>query len=389
MTAPTTSALDPGRLICDRSRSIDASGIRAVWQLSVTMKDPINLSIGQPDFGVPEPVIDAAVLAITEHHNGYSLTAGAPAIQDALWSFLGADLGWHRGDRHGALITSGTSGALVLAALAVAGPGDEIVYPDPYFILYPQLARLTGAVGVPCDTYPDFRMTAERIEQCLTPRTKMVVLVSPSNPCGTVMGEEDLRDIVHLCRSRGIVLVSDEIYDQFTYSESLEQGRCPSAARLWDEVLAVRGFGKTYGATGWRLGYAAGPKWLTDEMAKLQQYTYVCAPTPLQRAIPAMLAHDMGPIVRRFQARRDTVVEAFRGVTSVPHPGGAFYAFVEVPSRLGMTASAFAARAVERNTLVIPGKVFSSRDTHFRLSFATPDEKLAAGLAALRSLMLD
>ncbi len=388
MTASTTPALSPDRLVCARSRSIDASGIRSVWQLSVTMKDPINLSIGQPDFGVPEEICQSAIESIRHHHNGYSLTTGVPSVQDSLWEFLGQDVGWARGDVHGAMVTSGTSGALLLAAFALAGPGDEIIYPDPYFILYPQLARLTGATAVPCGTYPDFRMTAERLERCITPRTKMVILVSPSNPCGTVLNGAELQDIVDLCRAKGVAVVSDEIYDVFTFSDVREEGRCPSAARLWDEVLLIRGFGKSYGATGWRLGYAAGPKWLIDEMAKMQQYTFVCAPTPLQHAIPTMLRHDMGEIVRRFESRRDLVVEAFEGVTSVPRPGGAFYAFVEVPAHLGISATEFATRAVEKNTLIIPGKVFSERDTHFRLSFAAPDHKLAEGLAALRSLMV-
>ncbi len=387
MTASTTHALSPDRLVCERSRTIDASGIRSVWQLSVTMKDPINLSIGQPDFGVPEEICAAAIDSIRHHHNGYSLTMGVPSVQDALWEFLRQDVGWEKGGHHGAMVTSGTSGALLLAAFALAGPGDEIIYPDPYFILYPQLARLTGATAVPCCTYPDFRMTAERLERCITPRTKMVILVSPSNPCGTVLNGRELQDIVDLCRARGVVLVSDEIYDVFSYSDVREGGLCPSAARLWDEVLLIRGFGKSYGATGWRLGYAAGPKWLIDEMAKMQQYTFVCAPTPLQHTIPTMLRHDMSDVVARFEARRDVVVKAFEGVTSVPRPGGAFYAFVEVPHALGLTASEFAMQAVGKNTLVIPGKVFSARDTHFRLSFAAPDHKLAEGLAALRSLM--
>lgn len=381
-------ALDPAHLVCARSRSIDASGIRAVWQLSVTMRDPINLSIGQPDFPVPEAIREAGSRAILENHNGYSLTMGVPSVQEAIREHVRHDVGWEMGADHSALVTSGTSGALLLAAMAVAGPGDEIVYPDPYFILYPQLARLCGAVGVPCDIYPDFRMTAERLERVLTPRTKLVILVSPSNPCGTVLGTDDLRDIVALCRERGIVLLSDEIYAQFAFSDACEVGACPSPARLWDEVLLVRGFGKTYGATGWRLGFAAGPKWLIDEMAKMQQYTFVCAPTPLQHAIPAMLHQDIGDIVQRFESRRDRVCAAFEGVTSVPRPGGAFYAFVEVPQRLHMTASEFAAKAVEKRTLVIPGKVFSAKDTHFRLSFAAPDEKLDEGLAALRSLMI-
>jgi aspartate/methionine/tyrosine aminotransferase len=334
---------------------------------------------------------EAAIAAIRNDRNGYTVTQGVPELLEAIWSRLRMELGWHGpSDELGALVTSGTSGALLLAAMALLDPGDELVVPDPYFVMYPQLGPLTGAKVVTCDTYPDFRMTAERIERCLGPRTKAVIVNSPSNPCGVVLTSAELRDIVELCQRRGVLLITDEIYDEFVFSDAAEDGVCPSPARTSDRVLLVRGFGKSYGCTGWRLGYVAGPRTIVQEMAKLQQYTYVCAPSMAQLGVvPAFDtdAVDIGPHVAAYEKRRDMVVRTLREVTDVPSPGGAFYAFVEVPARLGLSATQFVEKAIERSVLVIPGKVFSRRDTHFRLSFAAKEETLAAGLRVLAELL--
>ena len=389
-TGGPTGRLSLSRLISERARAVDASGIRRVFDLAARMKDPINLSIGQPDFPVPQVMKDAAKAAIDADHNGYTVTQGIPDLLHAIWAHLRTNVGWHGPtDELGAAVTSGTSGGIILAAMALLDAGDEIVIPDPYFVMYAQLGKLTGGTVVKCDTYPDFRMTAERIERCITPRTKAVLLCSPSNPCGTVLSGAELRDIVELCRRRGVLLISDEIYDEFCFSDAREDGRCPSPARFSDECLLIRGFGKTYGCTGWRLGYVAGPKDLVQEIAKFQQYTYVCAPSMAQWGVVPSFGVDLSPIVADYERRRQMVVDAFEGVTTLARPAGAFYAFVEVPRRLGLTGQQFVERAIERRVLVIPGGVFSSRDTHFRLSFATRPDKLAEGLAILRSMMAE
>jgi aminotransferase len=237
------------------------------------------------------------------------------------------------------------------------------------------------------DTYPDFRMTAERVEPLITSRTKLLLVNSPGNPTGVVLTTDELRDLVDLCDRRGILMISDEIYDEFTYDDAREDGKCPSPARLTDHLLLVRGFGKTYGCTGWRLGFVAGPKPIIQTMQKLQQYTYVCAPSMAQFAVAHAFEVDMHPQVSAYRAKRDAVLKAFDGITNVETPGGAFYAFVEVPKNLGLSASAFCEKAIENNVLIIPGKVFSRRDTHFRLSYAVADKTLQAGLEVLAGLM--
>jgi aspartate/methionine/tyrosine aminotransferase len=383
------ASLDVSKILSRRVQSVDASGIRKVFDLAAHLKDPINLSIGQLDFPVPDLLKQAAIKAIEENRNGYTQTQGCPELLRAIWARLGSEIGWTAEPQHGlsAIVTSGTSGALVLGMMAVLDPGDEAIVPDPYFVMYPQLSALTGGKMVLCNTYPDFRMTAERIEKLITPRTKAVLVNSPGNPTSVVLNSKELQDIVDLCRAKGILLISDEIYDEFTFSESREDGRFPTPARVTRDCLLIRGFGKTYGCTGWRLGYVAGPHEIVQSIAKLQQYTYVCAPSMAQYAAAHAFEVDMRPWVDRFEKRRDTVLAAFEGLTQVARPGGAFYAFVEVPPALGMTATQFVEKAIERSVLVIPGKVFSTRDTHFRLSFAAKEETLARGLDVLRGIM--
>lgn len=395
--------MDVAALISERARGIDASGIRKVFELGAKLSDPINLSIGQPDFPVPEAVKRAAVAAIEGDQNGYTLSQGIPQLRQRITRQVHEELGWPAdsgspGSDVGVMVTCGTSGALMLAMMALVGPGDEVVIPDPYFVAYPSMVKMLGGAPVLCDTYPDFRMTAERIAPLITRRTKAVLIDSPANPTGVVLNQSECDRIAALCESRGVVLISDEIYDRFVFSDAVEKSagaaRCPSPCRPqapgkkpWESQLLVRGFGKTYGCTGWRLGYAAGPRRLIEEMTKLHQYTYVCAPAPLQHAAVATFDVDMEPWVRQYQARRDLVLSRFEGVTEVARPGGAFYAFVRVPERLGVTAQRFCESAIEKSVLTIPGNVFSSRDTHLRLSYAVKDDTLRRGLDILGAMM--
>ena len=359
-----------------------------MFELAAKVDNPINLSIGQPDFPVPRPIKDAVIQAIEDDHNGYTVTKGDPRILEFCEAHLSANVGWSfADDRLDMMMTSGTSGGLVLAALATLEAGDELIIPDPWFVLYPKLGSLTGATVVHCDTYPDFRMTAERVERLITDRTKAILIASPGNPTGVVLSEAEVRELVALCRDRGILLISDEIYDEFTFADFLVDGLCPSPARFWDQVLVIRGLGKTYGCTGWRLGYAAGPRELISQMAKLQQFTYVCAPSMAQHAFEAMGTVSIAPEVARYEARRDLIMNRLGGLTRISRPGGAFYAFLEVPANLGMTGTQFAESALEHGLLVVPGAVFSDRDTHFRISFAVPEEVLQSGLSILERLL--
>ncbi len=384
-------------LLSLRAAAVQESVIRRVFEEARDVVDPINLTLGQPDFPIPESAKRAAIAAIEQDKNGYSSNRGIDPLLTKLAAKLRGDIGWDVSStakcgpgQSGLMVTGGTSGGLILAAMALLDAGDELIIPDPYFVLYPRLGEMCGAKAVTCDTYPDFRMTAERVEPLITKRTKAVLLNSPSNPCGVVSTEKECRELLDLCTRRGVLLISDEIYDEFTYSEARKNGKCPSPCRFpgaSDNCLLIRGFGKTYGFTGWRMGYAAGPPKLIDTMIKLQQHIYICAPTPLQAGAVAALDVDMTPQIAAYQRRRDMVVERLSKVTEVPFPGGAFYAFVKVPERMGMTASEFKDAAKARRVLVVPGVAFSSRDTHFRLSYAVEDKTLERGVEELVGLI--
>lgn len=385
-----TTKLDVASLLSRRANAIDASGIRKVFDLAAHLKNPINLSIGQPDFPVPQVIKDAAIAAIQGDKNGYTPTQGCPELLHAIWTRLEHEFQWQREPQHGlsVIATSGTSGGLLLALLCLLDEGDEAIIPDPYFVMYPAMGPLTAGKMVAVDTYPDFRLTAARIERHITPRTKVVLLNSPGNPTGVVLNQQEISDIVDLCRAKNILIMSDEIYDEFTFAEAREGGRFPSPASFTRDCLLVRGFGKTYGCTGWRLGYVAGPHELVQAMARLQQFSYVCPPSMAQYGVAKAFDVDMQPWVDRFEKRRDMMLDAFKGIAEVTRPGGAFYGFVEVPKCLGLTGTAFVEKAIANNVLIIPGKVFSARDTHFRISFAQKDEVLAEGLGILRGLMV-
>ncbi|MCH2133297.1 MAG: pyridoxal phosphate-dependent aminotransferase [Phycisphaerales bacterium] len=381
--------MDQGHLLSSRTGDVDVSGIRRAFQLGARLENPINLSIGQPHFPVPDALKDAAIDAIRADANGYTLTGGHDTLRDSLREFVRDDLGWDTsGGDLDVMVTSGTSGALVLAAWALLDPGDEVIVPDPNFVIYPVLGPMSGATVVPCDIYPDFRMTAARIEPLITERTKMVILNSPANPTGIVLDDDEMRDIATLCRDRGVILLSDEIYDLFTYAAARDdRGRCPTPAHHSRDLLVVRGFGKNYGCTGWRLGFAAGPSWLIQEMLKFQQYSFVCAPSMAQHAVAAAHSVDMSKWVESYERKRDMVVEALSPLTDLAVPQGAFYAFPAVPPALGLTGTAFSESMLDHNVIVIPGGVFSARDTHFRISYAVDDGRLAEGLEALVSVM--
>lgn len=364
-------------IISKRALAVDASGIRKVFDLAAKMKDPINLSIGLPDFDVPEIAKHAAADAILSGQNRYTQTQGIAPLRDRLRKDLSAEIGRDVGE---VLITSGVSGGLFLAILSVIDPGDEAIFLDPYFVMYKHLLTLAGGKSVPVDSYPDFRFHADRVEKAITPKTKLLMLNSPSNPTGVTMTESEVRAAVELAKKHDLLLLSDEIYEPFMY----DRAGCPSPARLYEKTLLLRGFSKSHAMTGWRLGYAVGPDEVIAQMTKLQQYTFVCAPSPLQHAALKALDTSMDEHVAAYRKKRDYVHDRLSTKFEITKPEGAFYVFPKAPA--GMTATEFCTRAIDKNVLIIPGNVFSERDTHFRISYATTDEKLAQGCDVLLSL---
>ncbi|MEN6452315.1 MAG: pyridoxal phosphate-dependent aminotransferase [Thermoguttaceae bacterium] len=362
--------------LADRTRLFDASGIRKVFDLGAKLKDPINLSIGQPDFDVPEPIRRAAIDAIEGRKNGYSLTQGIGPLREKLEARLRSE---YTHDDRELFITCGTSGGLMLALMVVVNPGDEVIVFDPNFVMYDSLSAVIGGKVVYVDTYPDFQIDLNRLSDAITPRTKAIIFNSPANPTGVVASEEAVRGVAELAARRNVLLISDEIYREFCYDRPFV-----SPAKYNPQTLVVDGFSKTYGMPGWRLGFAHGPSAIIHEMLKLQQYSFVCAPHPLQWAAAAAMDLDMTPYIDAYRAKRDRIVAGLADDYEMVTPGGAFYAFPKLPWGAGME---FVGEAIEKHQLlIIPGNVFSHHDTHFRISYAADDRVLDRGIEALRKL---
>lgn len=370
---------DPAeRWLAERVKVIESSGIRRVFDLGATLKNPINFSIGQPDFPAPASVREAAKRAIDEGANRYTPTQGIRPLQEAIARKL-ARVNGVQVPTDDVLVTSGSSGGIFLAFACVLNPGDEIIIPDPYFVMYTQLAGFFGARPILIDTYPDFQLDPEKVAAAITDRTKAILINSPNNPTGAVYDEAALREVARIAEKHGILVLSDEVYETFVYDEA----RHFSIGQVYPNTLTLNAFSKSHSLTGWRIGYAAGPRGLVEKMKELQQYSFVCAPSIAQYAVLGAL--DDGPTehLPRFQMRRDLVYEGLRERFEVARPQGAFYIMPKVSDD---DAAEFVEKAIANNVLIIPGSIFSARRTHIRISYATSEEAIREGVRILSSL---
>lgn len=354
---------------------IDASGIRRIFDLAKSLKDPINLSIGQPDFAVPDQVKDAACAAIRADRNTYTQTQGIPELRAQLQAEEKSFTGRTWNDQE-TLVTSGVSGGLFLALCALVDDGDEVVIPDPYFVMYKHLVNLFGGRPVFLDTYAsDFLIDPERLERAITPRTRLLLLNSPANPTGRIAPRANLEAVAAVCRRHGITVISDEIYRAFAYAPMT------SMAALYEDTVVLAGHSKAFGMTGWRLGYACGAAAVIQAMTKVQQYSFVCAPSVTQYAALACPQVDMTAHHEAYRRKRDLVVGILARRFELAPPDGAFYLWAKAPT--GHTGTSFVEKAIANNCLIIPGGVFSERDSHFRICYTVPDERLRTGAELL------
>ena len=366
--------------IAERMHNIDASGIRKVFDLAAKLTDPINLSIGQPHFDTPEAIKTAVKNAIDSGKNAYSQTQGVGPFRERIQADVDAMYG-HK-DRK-ALVTSGTSGALNMALSTLVGPGDEVIVFDPWFVMYKHLTTLAGGKVVEISTYPDFRIDIEKVRRAITDRTKVILFNSPSNPTGVVATASEVEGLAKLAAEKDICLISDEIYSSFCYDGPLAR---PAVHN--DQTLVIDGFSKSHSMTGHRVGFCHGPAHIIEQMTKLQQFTFVCAPHPSQWGALAGVDVDISHHVEDYRNKRNLVRDALKDRYRIEGADGAFYMFIEAPGDEDdpNRGTSFVRRALEKNLLIIPGNVFSSRDTHFRISYAATDETLKRGIDVLLSL---
>lgn len=363
----------PRGSVSKRAGAFDSSGIRKVFDLAARLEDPINLSIGQPDFEMPAGARAAAKDAIDAGRNGYTPTQGIGALRERLEAAVRAETGQ---PQRRLCVTSGSSGALALVLMAIVDPGDEVIVFEPAFVMYRPLVEFLGGRCVVIDTAPSFQVDPERVAGAITPATRAILLNTPANPTGVVADEAVVRDLAIMAERHGITLISDELYRSYCYD-----GPFASPARHSESVVVIDGFSKSHAMTGWRVGWVHGPAAIVDACTMLQQYTFVCAPQVGQWAALAALDCPMDQPLAACRRKRDRLMAGLAGRYRFVQPGGAFYLYPEAP---GGSGKAFAERAVEEEKLlVVPGAVFGRADTHFRIAYTVSDAMLDRGIAAL------
>ncbi len=354
--------------------------------------DVVDWSAGEPDFSSPPGVVAAAIEALGQGRTRYTKNTGLPELRSAISSDLGGRLGgpWTADQ---VVVTVGAKAALFELALALFGAGDEVVLPNPYWVTFPAQIQLADAEVVEVAARPEhgFRVSAEAVCDRISPRTRAVLLNSPSNPTGAVIAAKDLRAIVEECASRGIYLIADETYERFVYDGEPFPSAAPLAAEFPETVILVGSFSKTHAMTGWRLGYLAGPQAVVKAVAKIQSHATSNATTFAMWGALAVFDDAearVAEMLREYQARRDLLLAGLAGIPGVecPTPGGAFYAFPKVSARYenGRQGSAAFAEFLldSAQVAVVPGAAFGA-DEHIRISFACSSERLRDGIDRL------
>ena len=377
--------MDYSSLLSRCAQDLKPSGIRRFFDLASTMEGVISLGVGEPDFKTPYIIRRAGIESLEKGRTFYTANAGLVELRRQIAAYLERRFGLSYDGEKEVLVTVGGSEAIDLCVRACVNPGDEVLIPQPSFVCYDPITRLAGGVPVPIVTRPEdgFRLTPQALEAAITPKTKLLVLPYPNNPTGAVMRREDLEAVARVLRDRDILVLSDEIYAELTY-----EGKHVSIASLpgmRERTVVVNGFSKAYAMTGWRLGYAAGPREIIKVMIKLHQFAIMCAPTTSQyAAIEAMRSCDdeIERMAIQFGMRRGLMTSTLNrmGLTCAD-PQGTFYVFPSIRST-GMTSEEFCETLLrEQKVAVVPGDAFGeSGEGHVRISYSYSVDHLIEAL---------
>ncbi|KUG60572.1 pyridoxal phosphate-dependent aminotransferase [Nesterenkonia jeotgali] len=403
MTAPSSR-------ISDRIGSIAESATLAVDAKAKALKaageDVIGFGAGEPDFPTPDYIVQAArEAALNPRFHRYSPAAGLPELRAAVAEKTTRDSGYRiQGkalESGNVLITNGGKQAVYNTFATLLNPGDEVILPAPFWTTYPEAIKLAGGVPVEVFAGPEqgYKVTLEQLEQTLTPASKVLVFVSPSNPTGAVYSAEEVREIGRWAAEKGLWVVTDEIYEHLTYDEA-EFTSIASLEELADQVVILNGVAKTYAMTGWRVGWMVGPSDIIKAAANLQSHATSNVANVSQMAALAAVQGPLDAVVEMktaFDRRRRAIVTGLNAIPgfSCPTPEGAFYAYVDVRGALGREVagrtpqtSAELAEVIleEAKVAVVPGEAFGPSG-FLRLSYALGDEDLATGMSRLKDLL--
>ena len=362
--------------LSERVRNIRPSGVRKIFDLARKIRDPVDLSLGEPDFDIPEAIREEGIRWIRKGFNKYTPSGGIPELREKILLHLKGK-GIICDD---VIVTAGVTGGLLLALMVTLDPGDEIVIPDPYFVLYEYQTLLLGGRPVFFDTYPDFTIREADLRGALSDKTRIILINSPNNPTGAVYSKAELELVARVAREKNLLVFSDDVYDHFVFDPGSQR---TYAGGLYENTVTFGGFSKNWGMTGWRLGFAAGPKAIIDSMVTMQQYVFSSVNSIAQKAALLALDYDTTSLIGGFRRKRDLIYEGIKDRFRVVRPGGAFFIFPEAP---GGDGDAFVERALEKKLFIIPGSVFSRKKTHVRISFAAGEEAIHKGIDLLNEL---
>jgi len=368
------------------------SGIRKFFDIVSEMDDVISLSVGEPDFDTPWHIRDEGIYSLEKGRTFYTSNAGLKELKAEIAKYLKRKLGvdYHFNDE--VLVTVGGSEAIDIAMRAMLDAGDEVLIPQPSFVSYEPCALMAGGVPVIIDLKAEneFRLTAQELRDAITDRTKVLVLPFPNNPTGAIMERKDLEAIAEVIIENDIFVISDEIYSELTYKD--EHVSIVNIPGMQERTVLINGFSKAYAMTGWRLGYACGPKAIVEQMTKVHQFAIMCAPTTSQyAAIEALRSgdEDVREMRESYNQRRRFMLHAFREMgLECFEPYGAFYVFPCI-KEFGMTSEEFAERFLrEEKVAAVPGSAFGdSGEGYLRISYAYSLENLKIALGRMKQFV--
>ncbi len=372
-------------------QELQPSGIRAFFDLVLGMKEVISLGVGEPDFATPWNVRESAIFSLEQGWTSYTSNKGMMKLRLQICRFLKSHYGIDYNPDEEILITVGVSEALDLTMRAILNPGDEVLIPEPCYVSYGPVTALAGGKPVYISTVKtNFKITPKDIERNCNKRTKAIIFNYPSNPTGISYSRKELEEIKKAVLRHNLIMISDEVYDELTYDFKHTPFVSLSGAR--ENTIYLNGFSKSYAMTGWRVGYACGPKEIIAAMTKIHQYTIMCVSITSQIAACEALVSgrkSVEEMKREYCRRREFVVEELNRLgLSCRKPQGAFYAFADIKST-GLSSMDFCQRLLkEQKTAVVPGTAFgASGEGYIRISYASSLDNLKEAVSRIEKFL--
>ncbi len=378
--------------LADKVVEIKPSGIRKFFDIVSEMKDAISLGVGEPDFDTPWHIRDEGIYSLEKGRTFYTSNAGLKELKEEICHYIKRKQGVTYDPKDEVLVTVGGSEAIDIGLRAMLNPGEEVLIPQPSYVSYEPCVVLAGGVPVIIELKGEneFRLTAQELEDAITDKTKVLILPFPNNPTGAIMERKDLEAIAEVIRKHDIFVMSDEIYAELTYKE--KHVSIVEIEGMQERTVLINGFSKSYAMTGWRLGYACGPRAIIEQMVKIHQFAIMCAPTTSQYAAVEALRNgddDVKQMRTAYNQRRRYLMSAFKEMgLECFEPFGAFYVFPCI-KEFGMTSDEFASRFLEEEKVaVVPGTAFGDcGEGYLRISYAYSLENLKIAIGKLAAFV--